>query len=49
MDDDDEGDGMDEITQSHQQAELKRELIDTIQEAIREQEALKKHNIDLQH
>lgn len=48
-DDDDDGDGMDEITNLNQQAELRRELIATIEEAIREQEALKKHNMDLQH
>jgi hypothetical protein len=46
-DDDDDGDGMDEITNLNQQAELRRELIATIEEAIREQEALKKHNMDL--
>ncbi|TNV83379.1 hypothetical protein FGO68_gene100 [Halteria grandinella] len=40
---------MDEITNLNQQAELRRELIATIEEAIREQEGLKKHNMDLQH
>ena len=47
MDDDDEGDGMDEITNLNQQHELRRELISTIEEALREQEALKRHNEEL--
>ena len=47
VDDDEEEDDMDGITNLNQQAELRRELIATIEEAIREQEALKKHNMDL--
>ena len=49
MDDDDDGNEMDEITNLNQQTELRRELISTIEEALREQDALKKHNMDLQH
>lgn len=36
MDDDDDNDGMDEITNLNQQTELRRELIATIEEALRE-------------
>jgi hypothetical protein len=46
--DEDEGDGMDEITNLNQQHELRRELIATIEEALREQEALRRHNEELQ-
>ena len=46
--DDDDGDGLDEITNLNQQQELRRELIVTIEEALREQEALKRHNEELQ-
>ena len=49
MDEDDDGNEMDEITNLNQQTELRRELISTIEEALREQDALKKHNMDLQH
>jgi hypothetical protein len=48
LDDDDDGDGIDEITNLNQQQELRRELIVTIEEALREQEALKRHNEELQ-
>lgn len=44
----DEEDGMDEITNLNQQHELRRELIATIEEALREQDALKRHNEELQ-
>lgn len=47
-DEDDEGDGMDEITNLNQQHELRRELIATIEEALREQDALRRHNEELQ-
>ncbi len=36
MEDDDDADGMDEITNLNQQHELRRELISTIEEALRE-------------
>jgi len=45
---DDDDDGIDEITNLNQQQELRRELIVTIEEALREQEALKRHNEELQ-
>ena len=45
--DDDGGDGMDEITNLNNQHELRRELIATIEEAMREQEGLKRHNEEL--
>ena len=48
LDEDDDGDGIDEITNLNQQQELRRELIVTIEEALREQEALKRHNEELQ-
>ena len=48
LDDDDDGDGIDEITNLNQQQELRRELIVTIEEALREQDALKRHNEELQ-
>lgn len=48
MDEDDDGDGIDEITNLNQQQELRRELIVTIEEALREQDALKRHNEELQ-
>lgn len=48
MEDDDDADGMDEITNLNQQHELRRELISTIEEALREQDALKRHNEELQ-
>jgi hypothetical protein len=46
--DDDDGDGMDEMTNLNQQHELRRELIVTIEEALREQDAIKRHNEELQ-
>ena len=46
---DDEQNEMNEITNLNQQTELRKELIATIEEALREQEALRKHNMDLQH
>lgn len=46
--DGDEDDGIDEITNLNQQHELRRELIVTIEEALREQDALKRHNEELQ-
>lgn len=48
LEDEDDGDGMDEITNINQQQELRRELIATIEEALREQDALKRHNEELQ-
>lgn len=36
LEEDDDGDGMDEITNLNQQTELRRELIVTIEEALRE-------------
>jgi hypothetical protein len=48
MDDDGDDDGIDEITNLNQQHELRRELIVTIEEALREQDALKRHNEELQ-
>lgn len=45
---DDDDDGIDEITNLNQQQELRRELIVTIEEALREQESLKRHNEELQ-
>lgn len=49
MDEDDDDGEMNEITNLNQQTELRRELIATIEEAMREQEGLKKHNVNLQH
>ena len=48
MDEDGDDDGIDEITNLNQQHELRRELIVTIEEALREQDALKRHNEELQ-
>ena len=48
MDEGDDDDGIDEITNLNQQHELRRELIVTIEEALREQDALKRHNEELQ-
>lgn len=45
MDDDDE---LDEVSNLNQQHELRRELIVTIEEALREQDQIKRHNEELQ-
>jgi hypothetical protein len=47
MDEGDDEDGIDEITNLNQQHELRRELIVTIEEALREQEEMRPRHFPL--